>query len=171
MNIGGNIKNLKIWIEKAKGDNCELTQREANLLCEGPPIDVANSISNFMNLIMTCIFFSPIIPQSILAALVGSTLIYWVSKYMLLRKNKMPEMFSDLMASFFANFMPWIIFAWAIGYAVFMGKIEQALTYWSETSETHEDLKNLLISKVSRNRPYIAIFVVLLCLIAPIRSI
>jgi len=46
----------------AKGDESTLTQREANLLCEGAQVDAANLISNFMNMIMTCVFYSVIIP-------------------------------------------------------------------------------------------------------------
>jgi len=56
------LKKLKICLQKSKGEECSLTQREANILCEGTTIDVANKISNFMNMIMTCMFFSPIIP-------------------------------------------------------------------------------------------------------------
>ena len=123
INIPGWIRWIKIIIEKGKEDDCKLTQREANLLCEGPPIDVANNVANFMNLMMTCIFYSPIIPQAIPAALIGGFLNYWVFKYMLLRKHKMPEMFSELMASFFANFMPWIVLTWAIAYMTFLMKI------------------------------------------------
>lgn len=61
-NIPGIIKWIKKKIEEGKGEDCKLNQREANLLCEGPVIDVANSIANIMNLIMTCIFYSPLIP-------------------------------------------------------------------------------------------------------------
>jgi hypothetical protein len=64
-----------------------------------------------MNFIMTCLFYAPLIPFAIPIALVGSILNYWSYKYMLLRQHKMPDMFSDLMAIFFSNFMPWIILA------------------------------------------------------------
>jgi len=129
-----------------KGKDCQLTQREANLLCEGPPIDVANVISNFMNLIMTCLFYSPIIPQAVPAALLGAILIYWTTKINLLRRHKMPEMFSDLMASFFANFLPWAILAWAIGYAVFLGKIESAYHSLSQAESKEEVLNKIVIT-------------------------
>ena len=46
----------------AKGEECALTQREANQLCEGAQVDAANLISNFMNMVMTCMFYSVIIP-------------------------------------------------------------------------------------------------------------
>lgn len=73
-----------------------------------------------MNLICTCIFYSPIIPQAIPAALVGTTLNYWFSKYMLLRVHKLPDSFSALMAQFFANLMPIIILIWAFSFDYFI---------------------------------------------------
>ena len=123
LTIANPVKLIR-WYKKrkaiAEGEECQLTQREANELCEGPPIDIANSISNYMNLICTCIFYSPIIPQAIPAALFGTVVNYWFSKYMLLRIHKMPEMFSGLMAQFFANLMPVIILIWALSFQYFI---------------------------------------------------
>jgi len=118
-NIPGWMKVFKIQKEKAKGDECKLTQQEANKLCEGPVIDAANVISNYMNMIMTCIFYSPLIPHAIPLALISSFLCYWIIKYSMLRRYKMPDMFSELMATFFSNFMPWVIFAWTIAIMLF----------------------------------------------------
>ena len=58
----GIIKKIKIWLAKRKGNDCKLTQREANVLMEGTTTDVANNISEYVNMIMTCIFYSPILP-------------------------------------------------------------------------------------------------------------
>eukprot|EP00356_Strombidium_inclinatum_P001711 CAMPEP_0170512810 /NCGR_PEP_ID=MMETSP0208-20121228/67054_1 /TAXON_ID=197538 /ORGANISM="Strombidium inclinatum, Strain S3" /LENGTH=96 /DNA_ID=CAMNT_0010796475 /DNA_START=187 /DNA_END=477 /DNA_ORIENTATION=- len=95
---------------------------------------------------MTCLFYSPIIPQAVPAALLGAILIYWTTKINLLRRHKMPEMFSDLMASFFANFLPWAILAWAIGYAVFLGKIESAYHSLSQAESKEEVLNKIVIT-------------------------
>ena len=89
-------------------------------------MDAANNISNYMVLIMTCIFYSPIIPAAIPLACVGSFVNYWVYKYMLLRKHKMPEMFSDMMATFFVSFMPVVLIVWGISFCVFIDKIQKA---------------------------------------------
>ena len=47
------VKQIKIYLARKEGDNCKLTQREANLLCEGTTTDPANAISQYMNLIMS----------------------------------------------------------------------------------------------------------------------
>ena len=123
----------KRQISKAKAlpdEECKVTQREANQLHEFPIVDAANNISNYINLILTCIFYSPIIPLTIPIALIGSILNYWVYKYMLLRRHKMPEMFSTMMATFFANSMPFVLIVWGISFLIFVQKIHEA--FWDE---------------------------------------
>ena len=58
----GLLKWIKVKLAQRQGDDCKLTQREANVLMEGTTTDVANSISEFVNMIMTCVFYSPILP-------------------------------------------------------------------------------------------------------------
>ena len=87
-----------------------MTQQEANQLCEGPTIDVANNLSQYFSMIATCIFFAPIIPLSIPIALVGSVFFYAVQKYELLRVHKQPEQLNRQLGMFFANMMPYLIF-------------------------------------------------------------
>lgn len=111
--IPGYIRAWKFSREKSKGDKSKMTQREANMLSEGPTMDPADVISNFMNMIMTCCFFSPIIPASIPLAFLSSVFYYWTTKYILVRKVKMPEMFGELMATFFMNMMPYLVLGWA----------------------------------------------------------
>jgi hypothetical protein len=82
-----------------------------------------------MNMIMTCVFYSPIIPHSIPLALVATILQYWVTKYSLLRRYKVPEMFSSLMATFFSNFMPWIVLTWSLSAFLFY---QSAKDSWKE---------------------------------------
>jgi len=74
-----------------------------------------------MNMIMTCVFYAPLIPQAIPLAMLSTLCCYWTTKYMLLRKYKMPEMFSEVMTTFFSNFMPWLVFTGSIGAYYFYG--------------------------------------------------
>ena len=113
-------------------------------MCEGTPVDSANNISNVMVLIMTCIFYSPIIPAAIPICLVGIVLWYWSNKYMLLRKHRMPTMYGELMATFFANMMPFVVLTWAIAYYVFISKIHEAYQddFLEEFKEEKEEWKD-----------------------------
>jgi hypothetical protein len=103
-----------------------MTQREANKLFEGPPVDVADNISNFMVLVMTCIFYSPIIPLAIPLGFAGSFFTYWVYKYTLLRRHKMPPVFSDLMATSFTHVMPIFLVIWGLSFYFFLDLIQKA---------------------------------------------
>ena len=125
MDFPGLIKKAQKCYHKSKGEKCTLTQKEANVLCEGSPMDLPNNIANFISFIMTCIFYSPLIPIAIPCALVGAFLNYWVSKYMLVCKHKMPDMLSELLATFFANLMPWIGFLWTIAFVYFIDRIRK----------------------------------------------
>jgi hypothetical protein len=104
------------------------------VLCEGGTIDVANAISNYMNMVMTCCFYAPLLPQAIPIAFLGSAAGYWATKYNLLRRCKMPDAFSELMASFFGNLMPWLVLANALSAYFFIfelkGSIYLKLTAW-----------------------------------------
>ena len=129
LNIGGRLKKRKIrkLIEQQEaGEDVVMTQREANTLCEGPQIDVPNILSKYFVLIMACIFYAPLIPLALPIACIGSLLTYMSYKYMLLRVHKMPEMFGDLMATFFASLMPAILVVWALSYWIFVRQINMA---------------------------------------------
>lgn len=123
LNIPGIVKWFKILGEKSKGNDCKLTQQEANMLHEGSEIDVANNLSQYFTLIATCFFYGPIIPLAVPICLVGSLLNYNVQKYMLLRKHKTPEMLTRTLGTFFANLMPFIILVQAAAALVFMQNI------------------------------------------------
>jgi len=137
LNIPGRLRERKARKEEEKGDECQMTQREANTLCEGAPIDVSNNISKVFAFIMTCVFYSPIVPVGIPICMCGLILIYYSYKYMLLRVHKMPEMFGDLMATFFASFMPFILLTWCIAYVIFISEINN--TYAEEFNEQYKD--------------------------------
>jgi len=44
---------------------------------------------------------------------------YASTKYMMLRIHKQPEMLSKTIGTFFANFMPYVAFIWAVGFITF----------------------------------------------------
>jgi len=62
-----------------------LTQAEANELYQGPEIDMANVWANVFNLIMTSLFFHPLLPVSIPIGFFGLLVTYWTDKVSKLR--------------------------------------------------------------------------------------
>ena len=81
-------------------------------------------------------FYAPIIPQAIPMCLLSCFITYWTSKYSLLRRYRMPNMFGDLMATFFANLMPWVVLGCSIGAVFFFFELEY---HFNETGDDDED--------------------------------
>ena len=115
-------------------------------------------------MIMTCIFYSPIIPHAIPLALISTILCYWVTKYSLLRRYKMPEMFSSLMATFFSNFMPWIVLTWSLS-AFFLYR--SARDSWKEFEK---DETTIIFDKGTDSYLTVALVITFLCICLPIRT-
>ena len=136
-----------------------------------------------MNLVLTCMFFSPIIPQAIPMCLISTIVNYWVSKYMLLRWYKMPNMFGDLMATFFANLMPWVILIVSIGALMFYVEIGDVYNKRDGRGRICYDLYDNekradrlctdldIVPKSMSSLMGLCLFFVLVCMICPIRSL
>jgi hypothetical protein len=84
---------------------------------------MANIFANLGNLILTALFFHPLMPLSIPIATIGLFISYWVNKYLLLGRVKKPEELSSLMATFFASMIPYISLIWALSLALFYRRL------------------------------------------------
>jgi len=72
------------------GNKCILTQKEANFWFEGHPVDMAYRYVNYQKTILISIFFSPMLPNSLLLGIIAVILSFWVDKYLLLRRHCRP---------------------------------------------------------------------------------
>ena len=97
----------------------EMTQREANKLVEHPPFDVENSISDMMNLILSCLFYAPLVPLAMPLCMAGILVNYIVVKFQLACLNKMPDDFGPELTMYFADLIPYATIVLAIGYMMF----------------------------------------------------
>jgi hypothetical protein len=141
-------KKYRRWVEQGKGDDSNLTQKEANMLYEGSPIDVENNLSNYLNLILTCLFYSPILPHAIPIAFIGSLLNYIVTKFMLVNFHKQPEELSDLLVVFFVNVLPFAAVVWTGAYLFFLNQTVDGLDIING-----ERQKNFRISNLTAQAP------------------
>jgi hypothetical protein len=80
---------------------------------------MANRYSNTANLFLTAVFFHPLLPISIPIAFCGFIFSYWIDKTLLLRRHKIPEQMSGLMAKFIANLLPYFAFLWSLTLLLF----------------------------------------------------
>jgi hypothetical protein len=82
-----------------------MTQREANELYEGTDPDTANLYATTMLTVFVTVFYTPLLPIAPLISLAGVIYKYWVEKVVLLRRNKIPQMFEQQMGLMFSNLM------------------------------------------------------------------
>jgi len=90
-------------------------------------MDAADNLSKFFSFYLTCIFYAPIIPHVIPIALFGTIWTYWIWKIMFLRVNKRPEIFSEFLATFFAEAMPYVGLLWALSFGLFVQIINKEI--------------------------------------------
>lgn len=80
---------------------------------------MTNTLSMAGNILLNSLFFHPILPLSLPIGSIGLLLLYWINKYILLRRARRPEELSGLLASFFANLLPWALFFWSLSMTLF----------------------------------------------------
>ena len=73
--------------ETRKGDQSDMTQKDANHLYENDEASIGKSMSVMFVFYLTILFYSPIMPMITLIGIIGSTLLYWVLKVVILRRN------------------------------------------------------------------------------------
>lgn len=116
-------------LEERKGENSKLTQRQLNALFEGPPLDMAQRYANTMLLFCLTVFFAFPMPIVSLIALGGTIFQYWVDKWVLLRRHKIPEQMGSTMADVFINAFPLLCFLYGISIFVFSNELSGGRSY------------------------------------------
>jgi len=94
---------------------------------------------------------------------------------MFLRKHKTPDMFSDFMATFFANAMPYIGLLWAISFAAFIELI-QTRNLKQKTSILNpladvQDIGKQYVGKDAQMFPVVSLLLAVVCILCPFRLI
>ncbi len=92
-----------------------MTQRQANELFTGPPLDMAQRYANTMVFFLLVLFYSWLNPALLLVGIFGILWQYWLEKYVLLRRHKIPEVVGPTIAMFFANSIPYCLLIWSLG--------------------------------------------------------
>lgn len=100
------FKKTFFWKEARKGVKSKLTQRQANRLCEATSIDLAQFYSDTNLLLMVCFFYVSLIPLISIICIFGVIYQYWIEKYLLLRRYKVPEQIGKQVAVTFTRLLP-----------------------------------------------------------------
>lgn len=79
-------------------------------------------------------------------------------------------MFSDLMVSFFANFLPYAVFIWAIAFIYYPVRLSVTVEEWREEHKLELGRNELMIDENIQGMTGSAVALALLCIFMPIRS-
>ena len=121
-------------------------------------MDMANLVSNTGNLILTSIFYAPLMPVTLPICLIGLIFAYWVEKFNLTKRHRMPEMINGVLALFLSNLLPYFILLWSISFFVIFDQL-----YTAQEGERVERIELIL--------PLIAIGIVGSFILFPIRTL
>ena len=113
-------KKLRIKLEVWKGKKSKMTQKEANKLYEGLEFDQPFLYATTMTTFFITCFFTPLIPMLPIISIIGLIYKYYVDKYLLLRRSKLPQEMAEQMAMAFSNLIPIGIFFYALGQFIFV---------------------------------------------------
>ena len=102
-----------------EGKACTLTQKEANLLFEGPPIDMALCYSNVLKAVWLAAFYAPLLPVGLPISFVGLVITYWVNKYLLLRRYVKPLELGQGLSFWMSEYLELTPFFFAAGNFIF----------------------------------------------------
>lgn len=115
------FKRIRMWL--AQRNDKIMTQKEANELFEGPPVDMAQRYANIMKTTIVTFAYAPIIPLGFLISLAGLFLEYWIDKYVLLNRHSRPVRFGSDLSSVMTHILPYAVFIYAVMTYVFMDEL------------------------------------------------
>jgi hypothetical protein len=101
----------RLWSRKFAAST--LTQTEANLVFEGPLMDLAKKYANTLKTLTVALAFSPVAPVCLPIALCGMVLDYWTDKYLLLRRFSRPGRVSPSLSQTLAGTLPTTVLIYA----------------------------------------------------------
>ena len=122
-------KKYKIWKEKKNGIESKMTQREANLISEGTNFDIAKGYADVIMIFGTTAFYTPLIPLLPAISMLGLVFHYWLQKYILFRKWRIPQHMGEGLAMQVTTNIPFIMFLYALGQYIFITKLSEAANY------------------------------------------
>jgi len=168
------LRLIKRSIYQRQGEQCKLTQAEANELMSGNKLDMANSIANTANMFLVCMFYTPLIPWAPFACIIGLGMSYLVEKYLLLRRYSRPEEMSATSIHFVANIIPYMILLWALSNLLFARSnikfYKKYKFYYFNVGKVYDDIGDKEVASVEIIA-LIAIGIVGLYILFPVRTI
>jgi len=107
-------------------EDTRMNQREAHELFEGPQVDMSYKYALLIKTMLLTAFYAPAIPISILLAIVGLVFVYWVDKYILLRRAALPFALGSELTECMLEYLEWMTFMYALGNMLIVYSLEDS---------------------------------------------
>lgn len=117
------FKKLRICYEKRKRHHSKITQREANKLFEGTNFDIAKGYADINMILATTAFYTPLMPLLPIISISGLIFHFWLQKYFLFRKCKIPQHMGERLAMLASANIPLLMFIYSLGQFIFISAL------------------------------------------------
>ena len=117
------IKRIRMCREEWLGNKSKMTQRQANKLFEGPPLDMAQRYADTMLLFSIVLFYAFPLPILSLLGVIGSCMQYGIEKWTLIKRHKYPEQMGATMADVFTRMIPFFCLLYSMSMLIFMSEL------------------------------------------------
>ncbi|OMJ68561.1 hypothetical protein SteCoe_33950 [Stentor coeruleus] len=143
------LKKIIRWFKSRNGLK-GMSQYEANLLFEGPEVDLADRFANILKSCLVSIFYAPLVPVGVLVTIIGIVLEVLVFKLMLIKVHSRPRKQSKTLAIEISKWLRRLPSVYAGGILIF---------YYPYILEIRQVLVGLLIVVCVYNMLYIETFI------------
>lgn len=143
------FKKFRRWIKSRNGLK-GMSQYEANLLFEGPEVDLADRFANILKSCLVSVFYAPLVPIGVVITFIGILLEALVFKLMLIKVHSRPRKQSKTLAIEISKWLRRLPSVYAAGILIF---------YYPYIPEIREALIALLVIICAYNMLYIESFI------------
>jgi len=110
-----------------KGSHNKLTQMKANLLYEGPILDLPFKYAGMIKTVLLATFYTPAMPFALIFTTVGLALWFWADKWVLIRRLVLPKSINNDLTDSMVEYLEWAVFTFAAGNVVYVYTLKNSL--------------------------------------------
>ena len=116
---------IKNKIQKDPSSN-ELDKKATYALFEKENYDLSYKHAMLIKTVLATCFFAPALPAVLLAGALGLALMYWINKYLLLRRAALPPAIGAELTNAMVEYLQWAAFMYAVGNAFFYNTLQRS---------------------------------------------
>jgi len=113
------VKWIQRYVVRKQGKKNKVTQMEANLLHEGPVLDMPDQYAGIIRVVLLTTFYSAAIPFAFIISVLGLAVIFWVDKYMLLRRMAFPKFLNNETTESMIEYLEWAAASFSVGNLIY----------------------------------------------------